>query len=166
MLGRPRNVWRLGALRISHHCGRDVCLCSKVFSFQPFTYSVALHCPTTGWVCQWKPFWIPVDDAFKKASVEVWVFLVNATSERSLSESQVDVIPETPEVSLPVSSSPWGPPKTQDTACSRERTETPLPPLQLRSTCERLQLPFSCDAMFVMLRGSRLLRIGSLYDVG
>ena len=60
----------------------------------------------TGWVCQWKPFWIPVDDSFKKACVEEWVFLVNAASERSLTDSQGDVIPETPEVSLPVSSSP------------------------------------------------------------
>ena len=25
------------------------------------------HCPMTGWVCQWKPFWIPVDDSLKKA---------------------------------------------------------------------------------------------------
>ena len=27
----------------------------------------------SGWVCQWKPFWIPVE-AFKKAFVEEWVF--------------------------------------------------------------------------------------------
>ena len=126
-------------------CG--VCLCNNVLSFQPFAYSVAPHCPMTGWVCQWKPFWIPVDDSFKKAYVEEWVFLVNATSERSNSESQGDVIPETPEVSMPVSSSPWGPPKNQDTACSWERIEAPLPPLQPRSTCERLELPFSCDAI-------------------
>ena len=24
----------------------------------------------SGWVCQWKPFWIPVEDSFKKAFVE------------------------------------------------------------------------------------------------
>ena len=66
----------------------------------------------TGWVCQWKPFWIPVDDSFKKAYVEEWVFQVTDTSELSLSGDQGDVIPETPEVSLPVSSSPWGPPET------------------------------------------------------
>ena len=95
----------------------------------------------TGWVRQWKPFWITVDDLFKKAHVEEWVFLVDATTERSLSESQGDVIPETPKVSMPVSSSPWGPPKNEDTACSRERIEAPLPPLQPRPTCERLELP-------------------------
>ena len=48
---------------------------------------------------------------------------------------------------MPGSSSPWEPTKTQDTACSWERIEAPLPPLQPRSTCERLELPFSCDAI-------------------
>ena len=24
-------------------------------------------CPMTGWVCPWKPFWIPVENSFKKA---------------------------------------------------------------------------------------------------
>ena len=72
----------------------------------------------TGRVCQWKPFWIPVDDSFKNAYVEEWVFQVTDTSDLSLSRGQADVIPETPKVSLPVSSSPWGPPKNEDTACS------------------------------------------------
>ena len=34
----------------------------------------------TGWVCQWKPFWILVDDSFKKAYVEDWVFQITDTS--------------------------------------------------------------------------------------
>ena len=51
-------------------------------------------------------FWIPVDDSFKKAYVEEWVFQVTDTSELSLSGGQGDVIPETPKVSLPVSTSP------------------------------------------------------------
>ena len=79
--------------------------------------------------------------------MEEWVFLVNATSERSNSESQGDVIPETPKVSMPVSSSLWGPTKNHDTACSWERIEASLPPLQPRSTRERLELPFLCDAV-------------------
>ena len=79
--------------------------------------------------------------------MEEWVFLVNVTSERSNSESQGDVIPETPEVSKLASSSPWRPTKNQDTACSWERIEAPLPPLQPRSTCERLELHFSCEAI-------------------
>ena len=60
---------------------------------------------------------------------------------------RVIVIPETPKVSILVSSSPWEPTKTQYTACSWERTEAPLPPLQPRSTCERFEIPFSCDAL-------------------
>ena len=48
---------------------------------------------------------------------------------------------------MPVSPSPWGPPTNEDTACYRERIEAPLPQLQPRPTCERLELPFSCDAI-------------------
>ena len=73
------------------------------------------------------------------------VFFVNVISERFLSESQGDVIPETPKVSLLVPSSPWGPAKNEDTACSPECIEAPLPPLQPRPTCERLELLFSSD---------------------
>ena len=60
-----------------------------------------------GWVCQWKPFWIPVDDSFKKAYVEEWVFQVTDTSDLSLSGGQGDVIPETPKVSMLVPSLSW-----------------------------------------------------------
>ena len=59
----------------------------------------------TGWVCQWKPFWIPGDDSFKKAYVEDWVFEITDPSDISLPGSQEDIIPETPKVSLLVSSS-------------------------------------------------------------
>ena len=48
----------------------------------------------TGWVCQWKPLWIPVDDSFKKAYVEEWFFQVTDTSDLSLSGGQGDVIPD------------------------------------------------------------------------
>ena len=75
-------------------CG--VSLCNNLLSFQSCAYPVAPRCPMTGWACQWKPFWIPVDDSFKKAYVEEWVFQVNAISERSNFESQGDIIPETP----------------------------------------------------------------------
>ena len=57
------------------------------------------------------------------------------------------MIPETPKVSLLVSSSPWEAPKIEDSACSRERIEAPLLPLLPRPTCDRLELPFSCDAI-------------------
>ena len=78
---------------------------------------------------------------------EEGVFQVTATSDLSLSRGQGGVIPETLKVSMPVPSSPWGPPKNEDSACSRERIEAPLPPLQPRPTCERLELLFSCDAI-------------------
>ena len=89
------------------------------FPFSHLLNSVAPHCSMTGWVCQWKPFWTLVDDSFKKVSVEEWVFQVSGTSEFHLSGGEGDVFPETPNVSLPVPSSPWGPPENEDTACSR-----------------------------------------------
>ena len=79
--------------------------------------------------------------------MEEWVVQVTGTSDFSFSRGQGDAIPETPKVSMPVFSSHWRPWKDEDTACSRERVEAPLPPLQPRPTCERLELPFSCDAI-------------------
>ena len=29
----------------------------------------------SGWVCHWKPFWIPVGDSWKKALIEEWAFI-------------------------------------------------------------------------------------------
>ena len=107
---------------------------------------MALIVPLQVGVCQWKPFWIPVDDSFKKAYVEEWVFQVSDTSELSLFGGQEDAIPETRKVSLLVSSSPWEAPKPWVSACSRERVEAPLP-FQPRPTCNLLELPFSCDAI-------------------
>ena len=88
--------------------------------------------------------------------MEEWVFLVNATSDLSLSGGQGDVIPETPKVSMPVPSLSWGPPKNEDTACSLVMIHphalmclflfAQLPPLQPRPACARLELPVSCDA--------------------
>ena len=83
----------------------------------------------------------------QEANLEEWVFIINAISEKTISAEQSDVIPETSEVSVPVSLSPWEPTKSQDNSCSWERLEAPLPLLQTRSTCERLELPFSSDAI-------------------
>ena len=79
--------------------------------------------------------------------MEEWGFQVTDTSDLTFSGGQGDVIPETPKVSMHVPSSLWGPTKNQDTACSREHIEAPLPPLPPRPTCERLELPFSCNAI-------------------
>ena len=117
----------------------------------------------SGWVCQWKPFWIPVEDSFKKAYMEEWVFISDVPSEAPSSAEDPMVhntdhsefIPETPKVSKHSTSLPWEPAKRQDAACFWERIEAPLPPLrprpkydfihprQLSPFPERLVLPFS-----------------------
>ena len=56
------------------------CLCTNAFSCQPFAFVGSLFVPMTGWVCQWKPFGIPVDDSYKKANVEDWVFQITDPS--------------------------------------------------------------------------------------
>ena len=70
-----------------------------------------------------------------------------ASSGFSLSESQGDIIPETRKVSLLVSSSPCGPPKKRGHRLFSGKIEAPLPLLQPRATCERFELPLSCDAI-------------------
>ena len=35
----------------------------------------------TSWICQWKPFWIPVGDSFQKVYLEEWVRVAAAPSE-------------------------------------------------------------------------------------
>ena len=70
-----------------------VCLCEYVLSFQPLH---PLRCPMSGWVCQWKPFWILVEDSFKKTYLEEWVFISDVPSEGPSSTDQGEVIPETP----------------------------------------------------------------------
>ena len=50
----------------------------------------------------WKLFWIPVDDSFKKAYVEDWVFQITDPSDISLPGGQEDIVPETSKVTLPV----------------------------------------------------------------
>ena len=37
--------------------------------------------PDVRLVCQWKPFWIRVEDSFKKAFVEEWVFISGEPSD-------------------------------------------------------------------------------------
>ena len=108
----------------------------------------------TVWVCQWKPFWIPVDDSFKKAYVEDWVFQIADTSDFNLPYEQEDLIPETPRVPLPVPSSYREAPKFEVSA--QEHNEAPLPPLPSRPRCERLELPFSDDVVLSGFEDPRL----------
>ena len=54
-----------------------------------------------------------MDDSFKKAYVEDRVFQITDPSDISLPGGQGDIIPETPKVSLPVSSSQREAPKPE-----------------------------------------------------
>ena len=100
-------------------------------------------CPMSGWVCQWKPFWIPVEDSFKKAFVEEWVFTSDVPSDgpRTAEDPVIhntdhsEHIPVTPRTSKHFTSLPWETAKTQDKACFWERFEAPLHPLRPRPTC-------------------------------
>ena len=180
-LGSARSVSRLGALRTTNCCGERFdelhqdcfvvwCLIVHLCIFlSAICILCGAHCPMTGWVCQWKPFWTPVDDSFKKAYVEEWVFQVTDTSDLSLSGGQEDVIPETTKVSLPVSSSSWEAPKPEDSACFRERIEAPLPPL-LSIAATTYMWSFGITLLLwcyiVRLRGSSRARFRSVYHVG
>ena len=35
----------------------------------------------SGWVCQWKNFWIPVGESFQKAHLEEWVYTDDVSSD-------------------------------------------------------------------------------------
>ena len=105
-------------------------------SFLAIASSEAPLCSVSGWVCQWKHFWISVEDSFKKAYMEEWVFISDVPSE-----------------------GPWEPAKPHDIACFWKRIEAPLPPLRPRPKCdfihprqlspfpERLVLPFSNEVI-------------------
>ena len=118
------------------------------------------------WVCQWKPFWIPVGDSFKKEFVEEWVFVSGESSDGQNvmdfpvlhSTDYSDCIPETPRISKQFASLPWEPTRHQDKVFFfGERIEAPVPPLRPRPKCnfihprqlspfpERLELSFSND---------------------
>ena len=143
---------RASHLAIASSTEVSICLCGDSF-------------PCQGWVCQWKPFWIQVEDSFKKAFVEEWVFISDEPSE---GPSTIEVpmlhntdhseyIPVTPSTSKHSTSLPWETAKPQDKACFWERIEAPLPPLRPRPKCnfiqprqlspfpERLRLSFSHD---------------------
>ena len=120
------------------------------------------------WVCQWKPFWIPVGGSFKKTYLEEWIFTGDDSSDEQRvtdfpvllhSTGNTDYIrddhPPTPRPSRQPDSLPWEPTRPQDKAFFWERIEAPLPPLRPRCNFiyprqpspfpERLELQFSND---------------------
>ena len=141
------------------------------------------------WVCQWKPFWIPVGESFKKAFLEEWVFVGGDSSDEQNvmdfpvlhSTDHTDCIrddhPPTPRPSRQPDSLPWKPTRSQDKAYFWERIEAPLPPLRPRPKCnfihprqlspfpERLELPFS-NEILCGYEDICLLRNRSFYCVG
>ena len=87
--------------------------------------------PMPSWVCQWKPFWIPVGDSFKKAFVEEWFFVSGESSDGQNvmdfpvlhSTDYSDCIPETPRISKQFASLPWEPTRPQDTIFAKMITD-------------------------------------------
>ena len=65
--------------------------------------------PMSGWVCRWKPFWIPVGDSFKKSLT--WKSgsssAVNFLTDRTLWISLLECIPVTLKISKQFYSLPW-----------------------------------------------------------
>ena len=112
-----------------------------------------------------KPFWIPVEDSFKKAFVKERVFFSDEPSEGPNTvevpmlhnTDHSEYIPETPRVSRLSTSPLWETAKPQDKACFWKRIEAPVPPLRPRPKCDflhprqlspfpdRLVLPLSND---------------------
>ena len=127
----------------------------------------------SGWVCQWKPFWIPVGESFQKTYLEEWKYTSDDSSDEEgfatfpalvqspanhgyFSKTKLrDDAPPTPRPAEQPDALPWEPAGGQDKAYFWERNEAPLPPLrpkcnfihpwQLNPFPEHLELPFSSD---------------------
>ena len=125
----------------------------------------------SGWVCQWKPFWITRSKIrsrkrlWKSGSSSVFGFGVPSEGPSTAEDPVVHItnhsefIPMTPRASNHSTSLPWETAKPQDKTCFWERIEAPLPPLRPRPKCdfihsrqlspfpERLVLPFSNEVI-------------------
>ena len=51
------------------------------FDQSSFVAAFVVDFPLSGWVCQWKPFWIPVGESFTKACLEEWIFTGDDSSD-------------------------------------------------------------------------------------
>ena len=100
----------------------------------------------SGWICQWKPFWIPVGDSRRKAYIEEWFYAASDAPTNPAEMKECFTKLERPDVAPPA-------PGPQDTASSWDNVEAPLPPrprgqvtsthpLPTCSAPERLKLPF------------------------
>ena len=154
--GRAQKVLRHVSLRVPIFVGYEstnflktvslcrVCLCEYVLPFEPLHPRRCHFVPCQVGFCQWKPFWIPVEDSFQKAFVEECVFISDVHSEGpSTAEDSIvhntdhsEFIPVTPRASKHSTSLPWETAKPHDKACCWERIEAPLPPLRPRPKCD------------------------------
>ena len=87
----PLKVW----LRTNHtnllNTDSLVCdfSCTYVVPFKPIHHftspsvvaAFVVEFPMSGCVCQWKPFWIPVGESFKKAYLEEWIYAGDDSSD-------------------------------------------------------------------------------------
>ena len=119
----------------------------------------------SGWVCHWKPFWIPIGDYWKKALVQEWVFILDEHTDEQApigdpvfqSTDYSDCIPGATRISKQCDPVPCETTILRDQPHFGERIEAPLPPLRPRPKCdfihpqqlspfpERLELPISSD---------------------
>ena len=107
----------------------------------------------SGWIFQWKPFWIPVGDSFLNAYIEEWFYAGSDAPANPAEMKQWVTKLERPDVAPPA-------PDLQDPASPWENVEAPLPPSSPRGqvtfthplpTCsapERLKLPFPLVIFF------------------
>ena len=96
--------------------------------------------PMSGWVCHWKPFWIPVGDSWKKALMEESVFISDEhTDEQAPIDDPVfqstdysDCIPGATRISKQCDPVPCETTIPRDQPHFWERLEAPLLPLRSR----------------------------------
>ena len=147
-------------------CCVHVRVCFQANLFGSVLFWCRLYCSSlmSGWVCHWKPFWIPDGDSWKKALMEEWVFISDEhTDEQAPIDDPVfqstdysDCIPGTTRISKQCDPVPCEATTPRDKPHFWERLEAPLRP---RPKCnfihpqqhspfpERLKLPFSIDAI-------------------
>ena len=113
--GRARNVLHPGAflvpsriwLRTNHTnlLNTDSLVCdffvqvrgyfqaNPQFDQSSFVAALVVEFRMPGWACQWKPFWIPVGESFKKAYLEEWIFTGDDSSdEQRVTTTQITYV--------------------------------------------------------------------------
>ena len=80
---------RIGGVRLARTCAglRLFVRMRGCFQGNPVVWQ-AFRCfcflwpyfPMSGWVCQWKPFWIPIGESFQKVYLEEWIYMGDDSS--------------------------------------------------------------------------------------